>query len=56
MANAQLIEKRKKNQAVKAAVRQQMLRQIPKGGVAVEIGVWQGAFSRTGRAETPNIA
>lgn len=32
--------------AVKSVKRKQLLGQMPKGGVAVEIGVWRGEFSR----------
>lgn len=40
---AGLIEKK----AMKNAKRAQLLGQMPKGGVAVEIGVWRGEFSRS---------
>lgn len=39
--------KKKKRKISKEIIRKKFLSKIPKGGIAVEIGVWQGDFSET---------
>lgn len=39
--------KKKKRKISKEIIRKNFLSKIPKGGIAVEIGVWQGDFSET---------
>lgn len=38
--------RRKQNQDIKAQVRRQILRRLPKGGLCAEVGVWRGDFTR----------
>ncbi len=40
-------DRKKARRISKDAVRRKFLQKLPKGGVAVEIGVWQGEFSST---------
>ena len=45
--NAKPENPKRKRRVSKEAVRRKFLQKLPKGGLAVEIGVWRGEFSST---------